>query len=184
MVGQKIGYARVSSVDQDFQIQVDALENVGCHKIFTEKKSGTSKNGRTELEICLNYLRDGDTLIVTRIDRLARSLRDLQNIVHDLKERGIDIQATEQQINTQTAAGKAFINMLGTFAEFETSIRKERQLEGIAKAKSKGVYKGRKPTAIAKSARVKEMIDDGFHKQEIADRLEMSLASVYRIYNS
>lgn len=74
--------------------------------------------------------------------------------------------------------------MLGTFAEFETSIRKERQLEGIAKAKSKGVYKGRKPTAIAKSARVKEMIDDGFHKQEIADRLEMSLASVYRIYNS
>lgn len=94
-------------------------------------------------------------MIVTRIDRLARSLRDLQNIVHDLKERGVDIQATEQQINTQTAAGKAFINMLGTFAEFETSIRKERQLEGIAKAKSKGVYNGRKPTAIAKSARVK-----------------------------
>ncbi|GFO74006.1 hypothetical protein BPLS_P0405 [Bathymodiolus platifrons methanotrophic gill symbiont] len=105
----------------------------------------------------MNYLREGETLIVTRIDRLARSLRDLQNIVYDLKSEGVELQATEQPIDTNSAAGKAFLEMLGVFAEFEGSIRKERQLEGIAKAKEKGVYKGRKPTALAKSLRIKEM---------------------------
>ncbi|GAW86869.1 hypothetical protein bplSymb_SCF04302P016 [Bathymodiolus platifrons methanotrophic gill symbiont] len=129
----------------------------------------------------MNYLREGETLIVTRIDRLARSLRDLQNIVYDLKSEGVELQATEQPIDTNSAAGKAFLEMLGVFAEFEGSIRKERQLEGIAKAKEKGVYKGRKPTALAKSLRIKEMDEDGFHKQVIVDRLEIGIASVYRI---
>jgi len=93
-------------------------------------------------------------LVITRIDRLARSLRDLQNLVHDLKESGIELKATEQPIDTSTAAGKAFLDMLGVFAEFETNLRKERQLEGIEKAKTEGKYKGRKPTAQAKYQQV------------------------------
>ena len=98
------------------------------------------------LRILLNFLRKGDTLVVTRVDRLARSIGDLQDIVRLLKERGVALKATEQPIDTSTAAGRAFLDMLGVFAEFETNLRRERQLEGIAKAKAAGVYKGRKPS--------------------------------------
>jgi len=94
-----------------------------------------------ELEGVLSYLRSGDTLVVTRIDRLARSLKDLQDIIHELKDRGVHLQATEQPIDTSTAAGKAFLDMLGVFAEFETNLRRERQLNGIAMAKAAGKYK-------------------------------------------
>ena len=112
--------------------------------ICAEKASGTRRDGRTELQVLLDFLRPGDALAVTRIDRLARSLRDLQNIVHELKERRVTLRATEQPIDTGTAAGKAFLDMLGVFAEFETNLRKKRQAEGIAAAKARGVYKGRK----------------------------------------
>jgi DNA invertase Pin-like site-specific DNA recombinase len=95
---------------------------------------------------CSTFLRAGDTLVVTRIDRLARSLKDLQDIVHELKARGVALKATEQPVDTGTAAGKAFLDMLGVFAEFETNLRRERQLEGINAAKARGVYKGRKPS--------------------------------------
>ena len=94
----------------------------------------------------LDFLQPGDTLVVTRIDRLARSMKDLQDIVHELKAEGCGLQATEQPVDTGTAAGKAFLDMLGVFAEFETNLRRERQLEGIKAAKAKGVYKGRKPS--------------------------------------
>jgi len=176
-----IGYARVSTTDQDHTIQIEALKKAGCEKIFSEKKTGTSIKGRTELELCLDYLRGGDTLVVTRIDRLARSLRDLQNMVHDLKHEGIELKALEQPVDTGTAAGKAFLDMLGVFAEFETNLRKERQLEGIAKAKAEGKYKGRKPTARKKSAQVIKLIEQGMTRQAVADELEIGIASVYRI---
>jgi len=176
-----IGYARVSTIDQDYEIQVIALKKAGCKKIFCEKKSATSIKGRTKLEECLDYLRDGDVLAVTRIDRLARSLRDLQNLVHNLKNEGIELRALEQPIDTGTAAGKAFLDMLGVFAEFETNLRKERQLEGIAKAKSEGKYKGRKPTARAKSKEVLDLITQGMTRQSVADELNIGVASVYRI---
>src|SRR5438067_13389965 len=104
------------------------------------------REGRTELALLLEFLRHGDTLVVTRVDRLARSIKDLQDIVHLLKARGVTLRATEQPINTQSATGKAFLDMLGVFAEFETNLRRERQLEGIARAKAAGVYKGRKPS--------------------------------------
>ena len=125
-----------------------------------EKASGTRRDGRTELQVMLDFLRRGDTLVVTRIDRLARSLKDVtscprawcgkfprhvQDIVHELKEKGVKLKATEQPIDTATAAGKAFLDMLGVFAEFESNLRRERQLEGIAAAKARGVYKRRKP---------------------------------------
>jgi DNA invertase Pin-like site-specific DNA recombinase len=176
-----VGYARVSSADQDLAIQYAALKSAGCRKIFSEKKSGVSQKGRTQLESCLNYLREGDTLVVTRIDRLSRSLRDLQNLVHDLKEGGIHLKATEQPIDTSNAAGNAFFNMLGVFAEFETTLRKERQLEGIARAKAEGKYRGRQPTARRKSLQVVSLIKEGLTRQAVADKLDIGIASVYRI---
>src|ERR1700747_234661 len=141
------GYARVSTLDQGLAIQRAALKAAGCEVIRAEKASSTRRDGRTELQVLLDSLRAGDTLVVTRIDRLARSLKDLQDIVCELKGRGVALKATEQPVDTSTAAGKAFLDMLGVFAEFETNLRKERQLEGIAKAKEAGIYKGR-PASI------------------------------------
>ncbi len=176
-----VGYARVSTIDQDLSLQLDALKNAGCKKIFSEKISANTKTDRTKLRACLGYLREGDTLIVTRIDRLSRSLRDLQNLIYDLKDQGIYLKATEQPIDTSTSAGKAFLDMLGVFAEFETNLRRERQLEGIAKAKKAGKYKGRQPTARAKSNRVVDLISKGFTRQSVAKTLDIGIASVYRI---
>src|ERR1700745_200020 len=137
-------YARVSTLDHTLRSQRAALKAAGWDVIRAEKASGTRRDGRTELQVLLEFLRSGDALLVTRIDRLARSLRDLQNIVHELKEKRVTLRATEQPIDTGTAAGKAFLDMLGVFAEFETNLRKERQAEGIAAAKARGVYKGLK----------------------------------------
>lgn len=174
----KYGYARVSSSGQDLTIQVEALTKAGCETIRQEKVSGTSIQGRDELNTLLEFLRDGDELVVTRVDRLARSIRDLQNIVYDLDKRGVTLSATEQPINTQTSAGKCFLDMLGVFGEFETNLRKERQMEGIAKAKEKGVYKGRKPSVDVE--RVKELRDIGKGASAIAKELGIGRASVYR----
>ena len=179
-----VGYARVSTSDQDNSLQISALKKAGCTKFFDEKQSGTSTDKRTSLNECIGYLREGDTLVVTRIDRLARNLRDLQNLVHDLKAKGIDLKATEQPIDTSNAAGKAFLDMLGVFAEFETNLRKERQLEGIEKAKKEGKYKGRKATALEKSDQVHELVANGMTRQAVADELGMGVASVYRILNN
>lgn len=176
-----VGYARVSTTDQDLKIQHSALQSAGCQKIFSEKKSGTQQLARSQLEACLDYLRDGDSLIVTRIDRLSRSLRDLENLVHELNENGIYLKATEQPIDTSSAAGKAFFDMLGVFAEFETNLRRERQLEGVAKAKKEGKYKGRQPTARAKSHQVIKLIKEGFTRGAVAKKLDIGIASVYRI---
>src|SRR5258707_15854391 len=139
-----IGYARVSSTDQDLTIQEAALRAAGCEVIRAEKGSGTTTEGREELRTVLEFMRKGDVLMVTRIDRLARSIGDLQDIVRQVKARGASLKATEQPIDTSTAAGKCFLDMLGVFAEFETNLCRERQLEGIAKAKANGVYKGRR----------------------------------------
>ena len=130
------GYARASSDGQDTAIQEEALRNAGCEVIRKEKRSGTTRKTRSELQTLLDFLHKGDTLMVTRIDRLARSIGDLQDIVRLLKERGVGLRATEQPIDTSTAAGKAFLDMLGVFAEFETNLRKERKMEGIAKARA------------------------------------------------
>jgi DNA invertase Pin-like site-specific DNA recombinase len=173
------GYARVSTIDQDLTIQRAALKAVGCKVIREERVSGTSRKGRSELETLLQFLRSGDTLVVTRIDRLARSLRDLQNIVHDLRERGVHLKATEQPVDTSTAAGKAFLDMLGVFAEFETNLRRERQMEGIAAAKTRGVYKGR-PASID-AAEVRRLKGEGLGATEIAAKLGIGRASVYRV---
>ena len=173
------GYARVSTTDQDLSVQEAALKAAGCDVIRAEKVSGTSMNGREELNNLMQFIRAGDTLCVTRVDRLARSIGDLQDIVRELRAKGATLKATEQPIDTSTAAGKAFLDMLGVFAEFETNLRRERQLEGIAKAKAEGVYKGRKPSIdVAEARRLKA---EGVGASEIAKRLGIGRASVYRI---
>jgi DNA invertase Pin-like site-specific DNA recombinase len=173
------GYARVSSIDQDLSLQRAALKAAGATIIRAEKASGASRRGRSELETLLEFLRPGDTLIVTRIDRLARSLRDLKNIVHGLREKGVHLKATEQPIDTSTTAGKAFLSMLGVFAEFENNLRRERQLEGINAAKARGVYKGRKPSI--KSDDIRRLHREGLGATAIAKKLGVGRASVYRV---
>ncbi|WP_102564030.1 recombinase family protein [Vibrio sp. 10N.286.49.B3] len=125
----KVGYARVSTQDQSLSIQVKALKDAGCHKIFTDKASGSDTKHSGFIDL-INYLRAGDTLIVTRIDRIARSVLDLQQLVANLKNKEITLSAIEQPISTDSASGKAFLDMLAVFAEFELNIRKERQNGG------------------------------------------------------
>jgi DNA invertase Pin-like site-specific DNA recombinase len=175
------GYARVSTADQGLSVQLDALTDAGCTVVRSEKVSGASTDGREELATLLQFLREGDTLVVTRIDRLARSLRDLQNIVHDLRQRGVTLKATEQPIDTSTAAGKCFLDMLGVFAEFETNLRRERQMEGIARAKANGIYTGKGRPASIDAAQVREMKAQGLGATAIAKALGIGRASVYRV---
>src|SRR5436305_15301392 len=172
------GYARVSTLDQDLTVQRQALRAAGCGVIRAEKASGSRRDGRTELQVLLDFVQPGDTLVVTRIDRLARSLKDLQDIVHELKGRGVALRATEQPIDTATAAGKAFLDMLGVFAEFETNLRKERQAEGIAAAKARGVYKGGKPRIDPEA--VRQLAARGMRPAHIARELGISRGTVYR----
>lgn len=172
------GYARVSTTDQDVAIQIAALKAAGCEVVRSEKVSGTSTAGRAELRILLDFIRKGDTLIVTRIDRLARSIADLAAIVRELEAKGAALKATEQPVDTSSAAGRAFLQMLGVFAEFETAIRRERQMEGIAAAKAAGVYKGRPPSI--KPDAIAALKAEGLGASEIAKRLKIGRASVYR----
>lgn len=172
------GYARVSTTDQDLTIQQEALKKAGCTVIRSEKATGTKLEGRRELTTLLEFLTTGDVLVITRLDRLARSMDDLTTIVRQLEQKGVELRATEQPIDTSSPAGKAFFQMLGVFAEFETNLRKERQLEGIAAAKAKGVYKGRKPSIDP--AVVKQLAADGVGPSEIAKRMGVARSSVYR----
>jgi DNA invertase Pin-like site-specific DNA recombinase len=176
-----IGYARVSTTDQDLSLQLETLRKAGCGTLRAEKVSGTSTAGRTELATVLEFIGRGDVLMVTRIDRLARSIGDLQDIVRTLKAKGAALRATEQPIDTSTAAGKAFLDMLGVFAEFETNLRRERQLAGIAKAKAAGIYKGRPPSIDVHKVRM--LRKDGLGASAIAKRLDISRQSVYRALN-
>ncbi|MCC2975714.1 recombinase family protein [Sphingomonas sp. PL-96] len=173
-----IGYARVSTDDQDCSIQEAALRAAGCTIIRSEKKSGTTTEGRSELQTVLSFIRAGDTLMVTRIDRLARSVKDLEEIVAALKAKGAFLRATEQPVDTSTPAGVAFLQMLAVFAEFETNLRRERQMEGIARAKAAGVYKGRVPSVDV--TRVRALRAEGLGASAIAQQLGIGRASVYR----
>ena len=169
IVSTLCGYARVSSTSQDLTVQREALAAAGCNLIREEKRSGTTAEGRDELKTLLAFIRKGGTLVVTRIDRLARSIGDLQVMMGELKAKGAALRCTEQLVDTTTAAGKAFLDMLGVFAEFETNLRRERQMEGIAAAKRAGVYKGRKPSLDV--AEIRRLKGEGVGASEIAKRL-------------
>jgi DNA invertase Pin-like site-specific DNA recombinase len=177
------GYARASTVEQDVTLQQETLRRAGCEVVRSEKSSGASRAGRSELAVLLQFLRRGDTLMVTRVDRLARSIKDLQDIVHELRAAGVSLKVTEQPIDTSTAAGKAFLDMLGVFAEFETNLRRERQMEGIAQAKAKGVYRGRKPSIDPIEVR-RLQVEEKLGATAIAQRLGIGRASVYRMLSA
>jgi DNA invertase Pin-like site-specific DNA recombinase len=180
-MGKRYGYARVSTGEQDLTLQQEALIAAGVNPdlIFSEKVTGTKRDGREKLDLLLKIADKGDTVIITRIDRLARSMRDLQNIVHELRQKGVALKATEQPIDTGTAAGKAFFDMLGVFAEFETNLRRERQAEGIAKAKRSGIYTGGKRRIDREG--VRRLTAKGLGPSEIGKQLGISRRQVYRI---
>ena len=174
----RIGYARVSTMDQNLDAQVAALEAAGCTMIRTETGSGTSLECRPELGIILDFIHPDETLVVTRIDRLARSLQGLQVIVAKIKERGAHLAATEQPVDTSSATGKAFFDMLGVFAEFETNLRRERQAEGIVAAKRQGSYRGRPPKIDMEA--VRSRLSEGQSPTRIARELGISRGTVYK----
>lgn len=176
---RRIGYARVSTEDQDLTIQRSALERDGCALVFEEKRSGKQRLGREKLDLALRVLTTGDTLVVTRLDRLGRSLRDLANIAHEIDEQGAHLRVLEQSVDTATSAGRAFFGMLAVFAQFETDVRRERQAEGITKAKTAGVYTGGKPRIDR--PQVVSLSREGKGAATVARALGVSRMSVYRI---
>jgi DNA invertase Pin-like site-specific DNA recombinase len=172
-----IGYA-VSTIDQDLSIQKATLRAAGCKVIRAEKRSGATTASRRQLRTILKFLHNDDVLMVTRIDRLAHSICDLQEIILAIKAKGASLKVAEQPIDTSTSASKAFLDMLGLFADFETNLRKERQREGIAKAKAEGRYKGR-PISID-VAKVHELKAQGKGVTDIAKEMNIARSSVYR----
>jgi DNA invertase Pin-like site-specific DNA recombinase len=175
----KIGYARTSTVEQNLDSQIIALKAANCEIIRTEQKSGNNLADRKELNNILDFIHKDEYLVVTRIDRLARSLKDLQIIVDRLKAKGAHLIAIEQPVDTSTATGKAFFDMLGVFAEFETNLRRERQADGIAAAKNKGIYKGRPPSIS--HDKIKQHLLEGKRPTQIAKEIEISRGTVYKI---
>ena len=173
-----VGYARVSSTGQDLTVQLEKL--AGCDKVFKEKRSGVDA-GRPALKACLEYLREGDTLLVTKLDRLARSTPDLYRIISDLAERGVSFKVIDDpSIDTTSRTGK-LMGILALIAEFENDIRRERQQDGINKAKAKGVRFGPKPILTAEVVqKIKELRADGLTVPEIIRRMKLSKASIYR----
>ena len=176
-----VGYARVSSTGQDLGVQLERLKAASCDKIFKEKRSGVDA-GRPELKRCLEYLRDGDTLLVTKIDRLARSTSDLYRMISSLTKKGVAFKVTDDPtIDTTSRTGKLIMGILALIAEFENDIRRERQMDGIAKAKQRGVKFGRKPELTPeKVARIKKLRKAGTTVPDIMREIKLSKASVYR----
>lgn len=177
-----VGYARTSTVDQEagLSAQLRDLENAGCTKIFQEQISSVA-NKRPQLDAAFQYLREGDTLLVTKLDRLARSVSDLVKTTEYLKAKGVALRILNMNLDTQTPTGKLMVNLLGSIAEFERELMLERQKEGIAKAKAMGKYKGRAPTAMAKAKEVRQLKNDGMKPNDIATEVGISRASVFRI---
>lgn len=182
----KVGYARVSSVGQSFEVQEDKLRAAGCDRIFVEKKSGKQASNRPQLQACLSFVREGDTLMVSRLDRMARSVLDLAKIADLLKQKKVALRVLDQHIDTSKAEGRMMFGILSTFAEFENDIRAERQADGIAKAKANGVKFGRSP-ALEESQRRRIVTlwkEEEFSAQQLAERFNVGIATIYRTLQS
>ncbi|MDZ4689696.1 recombinase family protein [Terricaulis sp.] len=182
MIGATVGYARTSTVEQDagLQAQLDELRAAGCDRVFAEQVSSVDVE-RPKLQEALAFLRDGDTFVVARPDRLARSTRDLLDIVDGLTARGVAVKILSMDLNTGNATGRLILTILAGIAEFERSLMLERQRHGIAKAKAEGKYRGRAPTARARSTEVWTLKFEGYGVGQIVRRTGISRASVYRI---
>ena len=176
----KVGYARVSSTGQSLEIQLDKLDAVGCDRVFKEKRSGTTDK-RPQLRECLRYLREGDTLVVSRLDRLARSTLHLHQIAEQLRADKVELVVLDQAIDTSTPTGRLLFSMLGAISEFETALRSERQMDGIAKAKSRGVRFGRKASLTAEQVtELRQRRAAGALVPELMRSYGVSKATVYR----
>lgn len=173
-----VGYARVSTTGQSLDAQLATL--AGCEKIFREKISG-AKDDRQELQAMLEFVREGDIVQVTKLDRLARNTRHLLEITEYLQDKGVALNILNIGINTATPTGKLMLTMIGAIATFEREMMLERQAEGIALAKLKGKYKGRKATARSKSQEVIDLVEKGISKPEISRQLGVGITSIYRI---
>ncbi|MGO7837789.1 recombinase family protein [Rhizobium johnstonii] len=182
MTAVMIGYARTSTTDQKagLDAQLRDLQAAGCTKIFKEQLSSVANN-RPELERALEFVREGDVLVVTKLDRLARSVADLVAITATLRSKGVELRILTMNLDTSTPTGKLMLNLLGSIAEFERELMLERQREGIAKAKAEGKYKGRAPTARSKASAVLALKTEGKTPAEIQSTLGISRASYFRI---
>lgn len=185
--GHLIGYARTSTTDQraGLDAQVRDLKAVGCRKVFSEQASAVGQ--RAQLDAALDYCRDGDTLVVTKLDRLARSARHLSELIDQLDGKGVTLRILNfggDAVDTQGATGRLMLNMFAAMAQFEREMMLERQREGIAKAKVDGKYKGRKPTARAKAQDALRLFREGMKVAHIAKELGIGRGSVYRALES
>ena len=176
-----IGYARTSTLEQkgSLETQRESLRGCGCERVYEEQISSVAV--REQLRATLSFCREGDALVVTKLDRLARSVKHLGEIVEQLETKRVNLQVLDLGLDTSNATGKLMLNVLGAVAQFERELMLERQREGITKAKALGRYKGRKPTARMKSQEVLELVAQGISKREVGVRLNMSERSVYRI---
>lgn len=174
-----IGYSRVSTIDQSLSVQNEQLIAAGVERIFSEQVSAVSTKDRHQLAACLDFVRDGDILLVTRLDRLARSVPDLRDIIAKLERKRVGFRCLLQPVETTSSAGRLMINMLGAFAEFELDIRRERQAEGIAKAKAAGKYAKKQPPPITPEEIVRQKAQ-GKSARQIAREYRIGQATVYR----
>lgn len=178
----KVGYGRVSTTGQSLELQQQKLEQVGCERIYMEKKSGSTQAGRVELKQALAFCREGDVLVVTKLDRLARSLNDLLTITKTLEQKNVGLIILDQNIDTTTPQGKLMFQMVGAFGEFERALINERAAEGREKAKQQGVKFGRKPTlSDEKVESLKEAFNRGVDKKELMQEYGISRATMYRL---
>ncbi|MCP4597192.1 recombinase family protein [Neptuniibacter sp.] len=177
-----IGYARVSSTGQKLDVQQDKLNQAGCERVYEEKRSGANTD-RAQLLSALDYVREGDTFVVTKLDRLARSMNDLSNIAERLNKQGVHLHILDQNIDTSTSEGRLMFNLLGSFAEFERDIRAERQADGIAKAKENGVKFGRSAKlSEEQKVEIRERAAEGsMSKSALAAEYGIGRATLYRV---
>ena len=179
-----IGYARVSSIGQKLDVQLEKLENQDCEKIYQEKESATNTNKRPQLMACLDYVREGDSLVITKLDRLARSTLDLCNIAKRLEDKKVTLQVIDQNIDTSSSTGRLMFNMLATIAQFETEIRAERQMDGIKKAQANGVLFGRVKTLTPDQVKeLKSKRQSGILIIELMAEYKLSKKSIYNYFD-
>lgn len=177
-----IGYCRVSTQSQCLDVQLEKLKEAGCTKVFSEKKSGRQYENRPQLQACLSYVRDGDILVISRLDRMARSVLDLAKIADTLQKKGVSLMVVDQAIDTTTSEGRLMFSLLGAFAAFEADIRSERQADGIKLAQAKGVRFGRRNALTDEQKLTLRRLhqQEGFSVGQLQSKYQIGRATVYR----
>lgn len=181
-MAEVVGYCRVSSVSQALDVQKEKLLQAGCVRVWAEKRSGRQAYNRPELQACLSYVREGDVLVISRLDRMARSVLDLAKITDMLTRKGVTLRVLDQCIDTGTSEGKLMLHMISAFGEFEADIRAERQRDGIALALRNGVRFGRKAALTdEQKVRIRRLrSSEGYSVEQLQERFHVSRATVYR----